>query len=57
MKKTKKSLCVVVPSQRSKSDVFRAQLSSNQIFPTASQSTRRFELPGLARTFKLVLVF
>jgi hypothetical protein len=57
VKKTKKRLCVVVPGHKSKSDVFRAQLSSSQIFLTASQSTRRLELPGLARTFKLVLVF
>jgi hypothetical protein len=57
MKKTKKSLCVSVPGQRSKSDVFRAELSSNLIFPTASQSTRRLGFPGLARTFTLVLVF
>jgi hypothetical protein len=48
---------VCVPGQRSKSDVFRAQISSNQIFSTATQSTRRLGFQGLARTFTLVLVF
>jgi hypothetical protein len=57
MKKPKKSLCVFVPGQKPKSDIFRAQLSSNQIFPTATQSTRRPRIPGLTCTFTLVLVF
>jgi hypothetical protein len=56
MKKTKKSLCVLC-RVKGQNHVFRAQRLCSQIFPTASQSTRCLEFPGLALTFPLLLVF